>query len=80
MSPVRLNVTKIVGNIMLDESDGDDSMSRWLSANGIVRIVPSDTKDGKMRWFRADGSEVISEDSYPYWAALTPYTEVKGEG
>jgi hypothetical protein len=57
--------------------DGDDRMQRWMRANGVTKMDLSAMPC--VRYYRADGSEVDPETSYPYDALLTPYTESAGQ-
>jgi len=53
----------------------DDRWERWMSANGVDAV---DFNGDRVRYFRADGSEVNPTASYGYDARLTPYTNVEG--
>jgi len=56
--------------------EDDDRLERWMTVNGVATI---DAFGGdRVRYFRADGSEVIPATSYGYDAVLTPYTNVVG--
>ena len=62
------------------EEEDDDRFERWCEANGVVSVGQRENNDGSvtMLYFRADGTQVDMSDQYPYSAALTPYTRVKG--
>lgn len=62
--------------------DDDDRLNKWFEVNGIVSLGEQKLSDRslRMRFFRADGSEVFigKGNSYGY-DDVTPYSRVAGK-
>jgi hypothetical protein len=63
-----------------DDEPDDDRFDRWLIVNGIVSMGWQTLDDGKRvaRYFRADGSEVDTNNQYGCDETFTPYTPTSG--